>query len=388
MEAPQKRTAASEHPFAGNATHINPERANAGAYGTFTVINDIPMYTRAKLFNGIGKPTRVFARFSTADGDTGSANTERAPLGFTVTFYTEDGSWELVGSNMPVCVARNPNKSEDFPNAPKQDPDANDNLATMRWDYRSHHPESLHQIMMLLSDRGTPYGYRHLNGYGSQTFSFINTDDERFWVKFQLKTAQGIRNLTAGEGADRKANDPDFAQRDLSEAISRGEFPRWHLTVQVMPEADAKTYRHNPFDLTKTWPQADYPLIEVGVMELNEHPDGSLAHAGQSAVAPTHVVDGIGFPPENAVNAADVPETDPYSQPGDLYRRVMTVEQRRLLIVNIIRSMSGIDGPHRDKIINLQLCHWFRADLTLGMAVAQGLGLNMQSLSSMMMQHT
>lgn len=370
--------------------HEKMAHANgSGAYGTFTVTHDISKYTRAKLFNEVGKQTKLFTRFPTVGGENGLTDTERDPSGFAVTFYTEDGNWNLDGNNTPVSFVKDPEKFGDLRHNRKRDPYTNRNSATMQWDYWSLNPESVHQVMMLLSDRGTPFGYRHMNGYGSHTFSLINADGERFCAKFHVKTAQGIKNFTAEEAAEMKLKDRDFAQRDLRDAIDKGEFPRWNLKIQVMPEADVKTYRYNPFDLTKIWPHADYPLIDVGVLELNENPDNYFAHVEQSAFTPTPLVDGIGFPPDNRNDqpTTNVSEKDHYSQPGDLYRNVMTVQQRRVLIANIVRAMSGIDGPKRDNIINLQLCHWFRVDLTLGVAVAQGLGLGMESLKSAMMQH-
>ncbi len=372
----------------GNRERVSERAVHAnrsGAYGTFTVTHDISAYTRARLFNEVGRQTKLFARFSTVGSEKGSANTERNPREFAVTFYTEDGNWDLVGSNTPVSFTKDSKNSGDF--SQKHDLYTNYGSATVQWDYWSLNPESLHQLTILMSDRGVPYGCRHMNGYGSHTFSFINADGERFWVKFHFKTAQGIKNFSNAEAAEMSPNDLDFSQRDLREAIGNGEFPRWNLKVQVMPETDAKTYGYNPFDLTKVWPHAAYPLIDVGVMELNENPDKHFVRVEQSAFSSAYLVDGIGYPPDNVDGAADILENDHYSQPGNLYRNVMTVGQRRLLIANIVGAMSGISGPTRDRIINLQLCHWFRVDLTLGMAVAQGLGVDMASLSSMMGHH-
>jgi catalase len=286
--------------------HFNRERIpervvhakGSGAFGTFTVTHDISAFTRAKLFNQIGKETRVFLRFSTVGGEKGSADTERDPRGFAVKFYTEEGNWDLVGNNTPVFFVKDPKKFSDFIHTQKRDPYTNLKSPTMMWDYWSLNPESLHQVLILMSERGTPAGYRFMNGYGSHTFSFINADGARYWVKFHFKSLQGIRNFTGQEADAMKARDLDFAQRDLLEAIDNGHYPRWAMKVQVMPEAEAKTYRWNPFDLAKVWPHADYPLLDVGVLELNQNPDNYFQDVEQSAFAPAHVVDGIGYSPD------------------------------------------------------------------------------------------
>lgn len=286
--------------------HFNRERIpervvhakGSGAFGTFKVTHDITAYTRAGLFSEIGKETRVFLRFSTVGGEKGSADTERDPRGFAVKFYTEEGNWDLVGNNTPVFFIKDPKKFGDFIHTQKRDPYTNCKSATMMWDYWALNPESLHQVMILMSDRGTPVGYRFMNGYGSHTFSFINAKNERFWVKFHFKSAQGIRNFTNEEAAAMKARDMDFAQRDLVESIDNGHFPKWHLKVQIMPEAEARDYSINPFDLTKVWPHADYPLIDVGVLELNENPDNYFQDVEQAAFAPAHIVNGIGYSPD------------------------------------------------------------------------------------------
>lgn len=286
--------------------HFNRERIpervvhakGSGAYGTFTVTNDITQYTKAKVFSKIGKKTRVFLRFSTVGGEKGSADSERDPRGFALKFYTEDGNWDLVGNNTPVFFIKDPKKFGDFIHTQKRDPRNNCKSPTMMWDYWSLNPESLHQVMILFSDRGTPYSYRHMNGYGSHTFSLINKDNERVWVKFHFKTAQGIKNFSDAEAADMKSQDLDWAQRDLVEAIDNAHYPRWHLKIQVMTEDQAKTFRWNPFDLTKVWPHGDFPLIDVGVLELNEVPSNYFAHVEQSAFAPAHIVDGIGHSPD------------------------------------------------------------------------------------------
>ncbi len=286
--------------------HFNRERIpervvhakGTGAYGTFTVTQDITKVTRAKVFSQVGKQTKVFVRFSTVGGEKGSADTERDPRGFAVKFYTEDGNWDLVGNNTPIFFIKDPKKFSDFIHTQKRDPKTNTKSPTMMWDFWSLNPESLHQVMFLMSDRGTPYGYRHMHGFSSHTFSFINDRNERHWVKFHFITQQGIKNFNNDDAVRMKGEDADFAQRDLVDAIENGNFPKWTLKVQIMTEEQARTYKWNPFDLTKVWHHKDFPLIEVGVMELNKIPDNYFADVEQSAFAPAHVVDGISYSPD------------------------------------------------------------------------------------------
>ncbi|MBI5914296.1 MAG: catalase [Bacteroidetes bacterium] len=286
--------------------HFNRERIpervvhakGTGAFGTFTVTNDITKYTKAKIFSEIGKKTRMLARFSTVGGERGSADSERDPRGFALKFYTEDGNWDLVGNNTPVFFVKDPKKFGDFIHTQKRDPRDNCKSPTMMWDFWSLNPESLHQVMILMSDRGTPADHRHMHGFGSHTFSMINAKNERVWVKFHFVTAQGIKNFTNAEAAEMKSKDMDHAQRDLVEAIDRGNFPKWNLKIQVMTQEQARIFRWNPFDLTKVWPHGDFPLIAVGVMELNEVPVNYFAEVEQAAFAPAHVVDGIGYSPD------------------------------------------------------------------------------------------
>lgn len=453
--------------------HFNRERIpervvhakGTGAYGTFTVTHDITAYTRAKLFNTIGKETPVFLRFSTVGGEQGSADTERDPRGFAIKFYTEDGNWDLVGNNTPIFFIKDPKKFSDFIHTQKRDPRTHTKSATMMWDFWSLNPESLHQVMFLMTDRGTPVGYRFMHGFGSHTFSFINKDNTRFFVKFHFKTKQGIKNFTDEEAVKMRGIDPDFAQRDLVEAIDRGDFPRWTLKVQIMTEEQARTYSVNPFDLTKVWPHKDFPLIEVGELELNRIPDNYFADVEQSAFAPAHVVDGISYSPDKMLqgrilsypdahryrlgtnyeqlpvnrcpfavnnyerdgqmrldgNGGSAPnyfpnsfdsikpdpayktlamhldsmvadnfdrnadgENDHYSQPGIFYRQVLTEQDKRNLVHNIVSSMKGIGGPKRMDIIQRQLCHFFRADIGLGMAIAAGLEVSVDAPGSIL----
>ncbi len=281
---------------------VIPERRmhakGSAAYGTFTVTHDITKYTRAKIFSEVGKKTEMFLRFSTVAGERGAADAERDIRGFAVKFYTEEGNWDLVGNNTPVFFLRDPMKFPDLNHAVKRDPRTNMRSADNNWDFWTNLPEALHQVTIVMSDRGLPATYRHMDGFGSHTFSFINADNERFWIKFHFKTQQGIKNLTDAEAAQVVAEDRESHQRDLYESIESGDFPKWTLSVQIMPEKDAGSYNVNPFDLTKVWPHADYPLIEVGEMELNCNPENYHAEVEQSAFAPSNVVPGISFSPD------------------------------------------------------------------------------------------
>jgi len=290
--------------------HFNRERIpervvhakGSGAYGTFTVTHDISPYTHAKLFNAIGKQAEIFVRFSTVGGERGSADTERDPRGFAVRFYTEEGNWDLTGNNTPMFFIKDPIKFPDFVHTQKRDPQTNLKSATMMWDFWSKAPESLHQVTMLFSDRGTPDGYRHMDGFGSHTYSLINAAGERVWVKWHLKTQQGIRNLSSAEAQRLAGTDPDYAQRDLFGAIARGEFPRWTVSIQVMTEPQRLAWEQrtgwDAFDLTKVWPHADFPRIPVGVLELNRNPDNYHAEVEQVAFSPANVVPGLGYSPD------------------------------------------------------------------------------------------
>jgi catalase len=291
--------------------HFNRERIperivhakGSAAYGTLTVTKDISRYTRAKLFSAIGKKTDLLLRFSTVAGERGAADAERDVRGFAIKFYTEEGNWDLVGNNTPVFFVRDPLKFSDFIHTQKRDPKTNLRNATAMWDFWSLSPESLHQVTILFSDRGLPKNYRQMHGFGSHTYSFINAQDERFWVKFHFKSMQGIENLTNAEAAQLVGEDRETHQRDLFQAIERREFPKWRFCVQVMPEKEAETYHLNPFDLTKVWPHKDYPLIEAGILELNGNPENYFAEVEQAAFAPSNVVPGIGHSPDKMLQA-------------------------------------------------------------------------------------
>ncbi|WP_313752315.1 catalase [Mixta calida] len=281
---------------------VIPERRmhakGSGAYGTFTVTQDITRFTRAKLFSEVGKKTDLFIRFSTVAGERGGADAERDIRGFSLKFYTEEGNWDLVGNNTPVFYLRDPLKFPDLNHVVKRDPRTNLRNPTYKWDFFSHLPESLHQLTIDFSDRGLPRSYRHIHGFGSHTYSFINDRQERFWVKFHMRCQQGIENMMDDEAALLIGRDRESSQRDLFESIERGDFPRWKFYVQVMPENEASQTPYNPFDLTKVWPHADYPLIEVGEFELNRNPDNYFAEVEQVAMSPANVVPGIGFSPD------------------------------------------------------------------------------------------
>ncbi|MFV0341189.1 MAG: catalase [Parachlamydiaceae bacterium] len=281
---------------------VIPERRmhakGSGAYGTFTVTHDITRFTRASIFAEVGKKTECFLRFSTVAGERGAADAERDIRGFAMKFYTDAGNWDLVGNNTPVFFLRDPLKFPDLNHVVKRDPRTNLHSANSNWDFWTLLPEALHQVTITMSDRGIPYSYRHMHGFGSHTFSFINKDNVRTWVKFHLKTLQGIKNLTDEESAAIIAKDRESHQRDLYYAIENGDYPRWEFKIQVMTEEQADNYRINPFDLTKVWSHKEFPLIDVGILELNRNPENYFAEVEQSAFNPMNVVDGIGFSPD------------------------------------------------------------------------------------------
>ena len=287
--------------------HFNRERIpervvhakGSGAHGHFVCTNpDMERYTTAKLFSAKGKSTPTFIRFSTVGGEKGSADTERDPRGFALKFYTEEGNWDMTGNNTPVFFIKDPLKFGDFIHTQKRDPETNLKSPTMMWDFWSLSPESLHQVTILFSDRGTPDGYRQMDGFSSHTFSLINAKNELFYVKWHFKTRQGIKNFTGERAAEMRGVDPDHAQRDLFDAIKRGDFPKWRVCMQIMPEKEAETYHINPFDLTKVWPHGDYPLIEIGELTLDRNPVNYFAEVEQAAFEPRNIVPGMGFSPD------------------------------------------------------------------------------------------
>jgi catalase len=419
---------------------VIPERRmhakGSGAYGTFTVTNDITRYTRASIFSQVGKQTELFVRFSTVAGERGAADTERDIRGAAMKFYTEEGNWDLVGNNTPVFFLR--------------DPRTNLRSAKNNWDFWTRLPEALHQITITMSDRGIPASYRHMDLFGSHTFSLINSKNERYWVKFHFDSQQGIKNLTDAESEVLVGKDRESHQRDLYDSIEKGDFPKWTLTVQVMPEVEAAKVPYNPFDLTKVWPHKDYPLIKVGVLELNRNPENYFAEVEQAAFNPANVVPGISFSPDKMlqgrlfsygdaqryrlgvnhhlvpVNGARCPvhnyhrdgamrvdgnhggtlgyepndqgewaeqpdyaeppltiegaadhwnhreDTDYYSQPGALFR-LMSRAQQQVLCENTGRAMG--DAPREVKIRHIGNC--LKADPAYGEGVAEALGIQM-----------
>ena len=285
--------------------HFNRERIpervvhakGSGAYGTLRITGDISRYTRARALRP-GAESECFLRFSTVAGESGAADAERDVRGFALKVYTEEGNWDLVGNNTPVFFVRDPYKFPDFIHTQKRDPRTHLRNPTAMWDFWSQYPESLHQITILMSDRGVPKSYRHMNGYGSHTFSLVNDENERFWVKFHFKTMQGVECLSDDEGAGIIGTDRESHQRDLYDSIEHRNYPKWRFCVQVMPEGDAEKTPYNPFDLTKVWPHRDYPLIEVGVLELNRNPQSYFAEVEQAGFSPANVVPGIGHSPD------------------------------------------------------------------------------------------
>lgn len=295
--------------------HFNRERIpervvhakGSGAFGTFTVTEDITRYTNAKVFAQVGKQTETFLRFSTVGGEKGSADTERDPRGFALRFYTEDGNWDLVGNNTPVFFLKDGIKFPDFIHTQKRDPKSNLKSAQMMFDFWSNTPESLHQVTTLFSNRGTPDGYRHMHGFGSHTYSLINDAGERVWVKWHFKTLQGVKNLSAAEATRLAGADPDYAQRDLFNAIATGNFPRWSVEAQIMNDEQRQAWEAktgwDAFDLTKVWPHGDFPRIKVGILELNRNPENYHADVEQAALSPANIVPGMGYSPDKMLQA-------------------------------------------------------------------------------------
>ena len=326
---------------------VIPERRmhakGSGAYGTFTVTHDITKYTRAKIFSEVGKKTEMFARFSTVAGERGAADAERDIRGFALKFYTEEGNWDLVGNNTPVFFLRDPLKFPDLNHAVKRDPRTGMRSARNNWDFWSSLPEALHQVTITMSDRGIPYSFRHMHGFGSHTFSLINAKNERFWVKFHFKTQQGIKNLTDAEAQEVVGRDRESNQRDLFNSIEKGDFPRWNMKIQVVPEKEAANFPFNPFDLTKVWPHKEYPLIDVGVMELNRNPENFFAEVEQAAFNPASVVPGIGFSPDKMLQGR-------LFSYGDAQRYRLGVNHH---LIPVNRARCPVNTFHRDGLMRV-----------------------------------
>lgn len=321
---------------------VIPERRmhakGSGAYGTFTVTHDIRRYTKAKIFSSINKKTDVFIRFSTVAGERGAADAERDIRGFAIKFYTEQGNWDLVGNNTPVFFLKDPLKFPDLNHAVKRDPKTNLRCPRNNWDFWTHLPEALHQITITMGERGIPATYRHMNGYGSHTFSLISADGKRYWVKFHLKTQQGIKNLSDQQAQQAIGACRETHQRDLLDSIENGDFPKWNMKIQIMTEEDATKCAFNPFDLTKVWPHADYPLIDVGVLELNKNPENYFAEVEQVAFNPANIVPGIGFSPDKMLQGR-------LFSYGDAQRYRLGVNHN---LIPVNKARCPVNGYHRD----------------------------------------
>ncbi len=299
-----------DHYVVQKMQHFNRERVpervvhakGGGAHGFFEVTEDVSGYTKADFLQP-GKRSPVFLRFSTVAGEQGFADTVRDPRGFAVKIYTEEGNHDLVGNNTPVFFVRDPSKFQDFIHSQKRLPDSGLRDNNMQWDFWTLSPESAHQVTVLMSDRGTPRTWRHQNGYSSHTYSWINAAGDRFWVKYHFKTVQGIETFTDAEATAMTAEDPDFHRRDLFNAIAGGDAPEWRLEMQIMPFEDAAGYRFNPFDLTKVWPHADYPPIQVGRLVLDRNPKNFFAEVEQSGFSPANLVPGTGLSPDKMLMA-------------------------------------------------------------------------------------
>ncbi|MEF2230748.1 MAG: catalase [Pseudodesulfovibrio sp.] len=436
-----------------------PERVvhakGAGAYGYFEVTADVTGYTRAAFLSKVGKKTDVFARFSTVGGEKGSADAERDPRGFALKFYTEEGNYDMTGNNTPVFFIRDPLKFPDFIHTQKRDPATNLKSPTMAWDFWSLTPESMHQVTILFSDRGTPATFRHMNGYSSHTYKWYNAKGDYFWVQYHFKTDQGIKNLTGTEAAALCGRDPDHATRDLHDAIARGEFPSWTLEMQILTPEQAEDFKWDIFDITKVWPHGEVPPVTVGRLVLDRNPENYFAEVEQAAFNPSNLVPGIGVSPDKMLqgrlfsyhdthlhrlgpnyhlipvnqarnapemsyqrdgamrtdrnggggpnywpnsfggpapdtlfNEPDIPlagaggrheyahPNDDFVQPGALYRKVMTEQDRANLVGNIVGSMQSVPRP-----IQLRQCALFYlTHEDYGTRVAKGLGLDMDEV--------
>ncbi len=403
----------------------------SGLYGTFTVTHDISVLSKAQIFSAPGKSCRVFARFSGFTGEKGTADATRDLRGFALRFYTEQGNWDIAGSNLPVFAVKDPEKFPALMLAQSRDVTTNLKSITAMWDFWSLNPESLHYLLMLMSDRGNPGSYRHMHGYGNHTFSMVNDTVQRVWVKFHFRSQQVIRNLSNSEANEMTVRSPDFFQEDLCHSLQSGHIPKWKMYIQVMTEDQAKSFRWNPFDATKVWFHDEFPLQEVGILEFSEMPNDYFNHVEQAVFSPANLIEGIGLSPDrllqarlftygdaqrhrvglNAtqldVNRCPFPgagqqtagsaecrnlepemfaeysrsenEDDHYTQPGLFYSKALKGVDRDSLVENIVNSMRQISGLRRAEIINRQLCHFFRANVELGMRIAAGLDVEIDA---------
>lgn len=323
---------------------VIPERRmhakGSGAFGTFKVTHDITKYTKAKIFSEIGKETEMFARFSTVAGERGAADAERDIRGFALKFYTEEGNWDMVGNNTPVFFFRDPKKFIDLNHAVKRDPRTNMRSPNTNWDFWSSLPEALLQVTITMSDRGIPSSYRYMHGFSSHAYSLINAENERVWVKFHFRSQQGIQNLTDQEAEKVVAADRESHQRDLYGAIEKKEYPKWKMYIQVMTEEEADNMPYNPFDLTKVWYKDQFPLIEVGIFELNKNPENYFQDVEQAAFTPANIVPGIGLSPDRMLHGR-------LFSYGDAARYRLGVNHHQIP-VNAPRGVKNPHSFHRD----------------------------------------
>ncbi len=318
---------------------VIPERRmhakGSGAFGTFTVTHDITKYTKADIFSKVGKKTEMIARFSTVAGERGAADAERDIRGFAMKFYTEEGNWDLVGNNTPVFFFRDPMKFIDLNHAVKRDPRTNMRSPNTNWDFWTSLPEALLQVTIIMGDRGIPSSYRHMHGFSSHAYSFINHKNERVWVKFHFRSQQGIKNLTDQEASKVVGMDRESHQRDLYEAIEKKIYPKWKVYVQIMTEEQADAMENNPFDLTKMWYKKDFPLMPVGDFELNRNPDNYFADIEQAAFNPANTVPGISFSPDRMLQGR-------LFSYGDAQRYRLGVNHHQIPV----NSPKGVKHPH------------------------------------------
>jgi len=350
-----------------------PHAKGGGAFGTFEVTNDVSAYTKADLFQP-GKKTEMLARFSTVAGERGSPDTWRDPRGFALKFYTEQGNFDMVGNNTPVFFVRDPMKFQDFIRSQKRRADNNLRDHDMQWDFWTLSPESAHQVTWLMGDRGIPRTWRHMNGYSSHTYMWVNAQGERFWVKYHFKTDQGIEFLTQDEGDQMAAMDTDYHTRDLWEHIDSGDYPTWTLKMQIMPYEDAKTYRFNPFDLTKVWPHGDYPLIDVGTMKLDRNPADYHCEIEQAAFEPSSSVPGTGPSPDKMLlgrwfsypdahryrigsNYKELPVNSPHAGPRNSYTKDGQLRHHNPGDPVYVPNSKG--GPHADASVSGESPSWY-----------------------------
>ncbi|HUC00705.1 MAG TPA: catalase [Solirubrobacterales bacterium] len=388
----------NDEPMRPTSTQRVPERVvhakGSAAHGFFETTEDVSQFTAAGLFRK-GVRTPLFLRFSTEVGELGSADTARDLRGFAIKFFTDEGSYDLVGNNTPVFFIRDPAKFPDYVYSQKRLPDTGMRSNEAQWDFWTLAPESAHQVAILMSDRGTPRTLRHMNGYGSHTFSWVNAGAERFWVKYHFKTVQGIENYTAAEAVRMAAEDPDAHRRDLRRAIDAGEAPEWRLEMQVMPVAEAAGHRFDPFDVTKVWPHGDYPPVEVGRLVLDRNPKHFFAEVEQSGFSPANLVPGIGLSPDEMLmgrirsyprapgdlqpedgagyqreGGRSAYEDDDFGQAGALYREVMDEAQRQALAANVAAHASvEVSAEVQDRVV----AYWTQVDSVLGARVAAAL---------------